>query len=398
VVEALRLVSLVTERAFGLNFKNPPNWADLPRRCRGLSPSLQNIEIHKESLFHRYGDPPALIKADFASGTRLAVHIGSTAAIHAVFYDKKGLPIVTHERLKKAGVTSVSILPQISPLAEDETILRPEYVRANLATSRSSLHFRNQLNLYQERFSDFKKLAEQTWHGLRIRELGCGRGIVSIDHLSLIVQDGDFSAEISWMGHGLQMWLQTMWFLARTPTSATVILDEPDVYMHADLQRRLIRMLKHQSSKQVIIATHSAEIMAEVEADEILLVDRKRKASSFAGSMPTVQKILENVGSVHNLAFARLATSRLLLLVEGEDIPFLKRFQDKVFPETARPIDIIPSMRLGGWSGWNYAVGIGKLIKTTDRKMAVLCILDRDFHTEEEIEERKIQSRNLESN
>jgi hypothetical protein len=38
-------------------------------------------------------------------------------------------------------------------------------------------------------------------------------------------------ADGSQMGHGLQMWLQTMWFLARVGYAACAILDEPDVYM-----------------------------------------------------------------------------------------------------------------------------------------------------------------------
>lgn len=185
-----------------------------------------------------------------------------------------------------------------------------------------------------------------------------------------------------------------MWFLARTANSRTIILDEPDVYMHADLQRRLIRLLKLDESRQIIIATHSAEIMAEVEADEVLLVDRKRRASSFAGSMPTVQKILEHVGGVHNLAFARLANSKVLLLVEGNDVPFLKRFQDKIFPQSRRPIDTIPHIPLGGWSGWQYALGVAKFLRSaSDHRVAPICILDRDFHTSEEIDTRLKQAK-----
>ena len=65
------------------------------------------------------------------------------------------------------------------------------------------------------------------------------------------------------------MWLQAMWFLTRARLHGTVILDEPDVYMHADLQRRLVRQIKG-THRQIIIATHSPEIMAEVEPEDIL--------------------------------------------------------------------------------------------------------------------------------
>ena len=117
-------------------------------------------------------------------------------------------------------------------------------------------------------FAEFKALAEETWHGLSIEtitEAVTKEGTL----LSLPVRDGDFVAEVGWMGHGLQMWLQTIWFLARTSTDSTVVLDEPDVYMHPDLQRKLFRLTRGRF-RQCIVATHSVEIMAEADPGNIL--------------------------------------------------------------------------------------------------------------------------------
>jgi predicted ATPase len=96
-----------------------------------------------------------------------------------------------------------------------------------------------------------------------------------------MVQDGDFVAEASWMGHGLQMWLQTMWFLVQAKGSQTVILDEPDVYMHPDLQRKLVKTVQR-SGQQLLLTTHSVEIMSEVAPENILVIDRARRSSAFA--------------------------------------------------------------------------------------------------------------------
>lgn len=38
--EALRLVSIVVSRYQSLNFSDAPTWADVPRWCRGVYPSL----------------------------------------------------------------------------------------------------------------------------------------------------------------------------------------------------------------------------------------------------------------------------------------------------------------------------------------------------------------------
>ncbi len=70
------------------------------------------------------------------------------------------------------------------------------------------------------------------------------------------------------MGHGLQIWLQVIWFLTLFNSSEIIILDEPDVYMHADIQKRLIRFIKNKFP-QVIVTTHSIEIMSEVEPEDI---------------------------------------------------------------------------------------------------------------------------------
>jgi len=118
-------------------------------------------------------------------------------------------------------------------------------VRRNLFTSLAPKHFRNQINLLHHFYGDFSRDLRGNLAGLRIDSF-IGHGGVSGAPLQLLVQNDDFVAEISWMGHGLQMWLQTMWFLARSRAAKVVMLDEPDVYMHPDLQRRLIRFLKKQ--------------------------------------------------------------------------------------------------------------------------------------------------------
>ena len=83
------------------------------------------------------------------------------------------------------------------------------------------------------------------------------------------------------MGHGLQMWLQTMWFLVQAKGSQTVILDEPDVYMHPDLQRKLVKTVQR-SGQQLLLTTHSVEIMSEVAPENILVIDGARRSSAFA--------------------------------------------------------------------------------------------------------------------
>lgn len=392
IVEALRLVSIVTTRYKNLNFSAVPNWLNIPYNYRGVAPSLKGMEFNFDSIFHHYHDPPAIITATFDTKHTITIYIGLEGKLHAVIMNPNGTPIATRTKAKSVNLPLVSILPQVGPLAREETVLNPDYIRRTMSSHLAPLHFRNQINVQYELFREFKQLAESTWPGLRIEELD-GKSLIEENQLSIIVHDMKFPAEISWMGHGLQIWLQIMWFLTRTKDNKTIILDEPDVYMHADLQRKLVRLLRGRN-QQTIIATHSIEIMAEVEPNQILIIDRDKQKSEFASSLPAVQKVIDNIGGIHNLQLARLWTARRCLLVEGKDMTILKHFQNTLFPDSQEPFDIIPHMSIGGWGGWNNAIGTSMFLKNAaDEDITTFCVLDSDYHIAEEKSERLKQAK-----
>jgi hypothetical protein len=378
IVEALRLISLVMSRFQGRLDRIPRLWK-FPKDSKGRD-RYKNLDINLQSIFYGYGDPPARIRAKFSCGEVVEVRIDDNEIVGSC--DRAAAKYSSAPRLSR-----VSISPQVAPVQREERLLTPDYVRGALSSSLAPSHFRNQLYLFPDIFKKFKEVASETWPGLRIVELRTD-GAAPKTILSLLVEDFHFPAEIAWMGHGLQMWLQTMWFLARAADHETVILDEPDVYMHADLQRRLVRYVRA-GHKQVIIATHSSEIMAEVSPDNILVIDRARSCSKFASSLPVVQRVLSGVGSIHNLQLSRLWNAHRFLMVEGDDIGILKHFQNVALPKSKTPIDTIPSRSIGGWGGWSYAIGSEMFLQNAGGEgIVTYCILDSDYHTPEEINER----------
>jgi energy-coupling factor transporter ATP-binding protein EcfA2 len=397
IVEALRLVSLIVSRAPNLNFTQVPKWLDAPKAFRGVSPSLRGFEFDFTTAFHRYAEPPSVITAEFSTGAAVQIFIGKgkdEAEIHSVIKNRQGNIVSSKSQVQALQLPGVSSLPQIGPLLKEEKLLGPDYVRNAVSSALAPLHFRNQLLVFGSQFAEFKRIAEETWEGLTVKELSKnGRAPDTI--LSLLVRDGDFVAEVSWMGHGLQMWLQTMWFLARSKDEDTVILDEPDVYMHADLQRRLIRFVRSRNP-QLIIATHSIEIMAEVEPEDILVIDQGRREAKFADSLPAVQRVIDQIGGVHNLNLARLSTSKRCILVEGKDLEILKQFQNNLIPHSPEPLDIVPNMSIGGWGGWSYAIGSRMLLTNAlGEEIFVYCLLDSDYHTAEAVAARYAEARRV---
>ena len=391
LIEALRIVSVGVNRAAAINYTTTPYLLELDVDLFVISPSIENLDISTSNIFYRYGPAPALIKTYFDDGVIIDTYVGEDAKVFVLIFDKNGKNIVSKRMAKDLNLKSINILPQISPLIREESIIKNSTVQRNIDTKLSSRNFRNQLKYNYFNFENFRRIAETTWTGLAIKDLDNRNELVG--DLILMVRDNNFEAEIGWMGHGLQMWLQTMWFLSRSEAESTVILDEPDVYMHADLQRRLIRFIKGKF-EQILIATHSVEIMAEVEPDNILPIDSSKKKLVYANKTPIVQKIIDEIGSVHNLEIARLFSHKKFLIVEGnsDDIKILSIFQCIIFKDTHEPFDILPKTFVEGWGGWQRVIGSNKVF--TDNKTDILtyCIFDSDYHTKSEVEERLIEA------
>ncbi len=209
IAEALRLISIVVGGFKGDLAAIPTRLWRFPRNRRGPHP-FKNLEINLQSVFHRYGDPPALVRATFSEGEIVEVAI-TQEEIVACRARAKGKRVPT-----PSGLSRVSILPQVAPVAREERLLTEDYVKGALSSALAPMHFRNQLYLLKEYWPTFKSAAERTWPGLRIQALETNGTVPDPIILSLYVEDHHFPAEIAWMGHGLQMWLQMIWFLSRS--------------------------------------------------------------------------------------------------------------------------------------------------------------------------------------
>lgn len=107
----------------------------------------------------------------------------------------------------------------------------------------------------------------------------------------------------------MQMWLQMIWFLSRCNKNDTIILDEPDVYMHPDMQKKIFDIVIRKFN-QVIIATHSVEIISIVDPHNIVTVDRTTRKFSYANDIKGAQTIIDNIGGVQNLSLIRLGNAK----------------------------------------------------------------------------------------
>ena len=118
IAEALRLISLVVSRFKGDLADIPSRW-EFPRNRRGPHP-FKNLEINLQSIFHSYGEPPGFVRAEFSSGEIVEVTITRDEIIARRTRSK------TQRGTASSGLSRVSILPQVAPVAREERLLTEE--------------------------------------------------------------------------------------------------------------------------------------------------------------------------------------------------------------------------------------------------------------------------------
>ena len=384
MIEALKIISSVTRKYKTLRFIAPPEWVD-NEESYGVSPSVENMNISDRGIFHMYGNPPAIIEAIFSNGTSIKAYVGEYLNIFAVIIDEGGCYIRNSKEAKNVEIPVIEVLPQISAVMDTERIIKKATVDGNKATRLASRNFRNQLYYYNDAFPMFRNLVEATWEGLKVSPIETAY-VNDGQVLQFYVRVHNFEAEIAWMGHGLQMWIQTMWFVSQCSPNAIVVLDEPDVYMHADLQRRLVRLISPMFS-QLVIATHSLEIIEEVTADSIIPVDSTKKTIRPIENETPLQFLTKHLGSTFNIDLARIFISSQFVLWDGADNSrkILSAFQSVLYPQDLHPLINLPKAFIDGWNEWEKVTMLADLFNSNQMNMEVFCVLNSEYHTQNEI-------------
>ncbi|HYD39000.1 MAG TPA: AAA family ATPase, partial [Allosphingosinicella sp.] len=187
-------------------------------------------------------------------------------------------------------------------------------------------------------------------------------------------------------GSGLQAWMQTLWFLARVSRDNCIVLDEPDVYLHADLQRKLVKILGGAGYRQVVIATHSVEMISDVGTNEIVLVRKQQSSSKPIANETEAQLALDEIGTLHNLQLSKLAQSGRVIFVEGKDQAFLSDVAFKLGSSVFDKFALIPSFPIGGFQNWPRAALAASVFSAASAgRIKSHLILDRDYRPDSEL-------------
>ena len=286
----------------------------------------------------------------------------------------------------------IGIIPGLYPLNHTETVLEEKYVRSNFQGSRSSQHARNQLLLIRrdEEFEDFNEFV--TLWLPEIEELSVttrpGKELGDREIDVFVRERGDRTPkELFWVGDGMQIFVQILTHLWRLRSADVVILDEPDLYLHADLQRRLVRLL-NSTTGQTITATHSSEMLAEASSESVVWVDKSRRRAVRRPKPASLEDLSTQIGSSFNLRLATALRARTVVFVEGDDMSIIRELAKTIGAHHLAGERNCAVIEIKGFSNWVQVEPFKWFVSDfLDGSVDVYVLLDRDYRPDADIGE-----------
>ncbi|MEU5462180.1 ATP-dependent nuclease [Streptomyces althioticus] len=339
-----------------------------------------------ENIRHEFRESETRLELTFSSGATLK-SVWPVGEFPFFCLVKDDGSLVSTSAAARSVTPSIGVVPTLTPVQHRELILTEKYVRESQTTRLSSSHFRNQLYyLRREDPDSYRDLSDFILDNTpEIQEISIEASSTGdATELDLYFTETATRSvkELFWAGDGLQIWLQFLLHLYRHRAAKTLVLDEPDVFLHPDLQRRLVNVLEERD-QQWILATHAPEILAEARRDAVILVDRTRKRARHLRDSKSMEQASQSLGTGFNLGLARALRSKVALFVEGQDMKILRNVARKVGASRLAREKGVAVIPLGGFDKWAQAGSFATLSESLlGDSVKVHVILDRDNRTE----------------
>lgn len=173
-------------------------------------------------------------------------------------------------------------------------------------------------------------------------------------------------------------------FLRHDVNNAIIAIDEPELHLHPELARQLIRtMLSIRPGNQVWLATHNGEIIDEAGRDKVIYVSRNpatREATVILGTdEPESTLALKQFYGYSGF----IGLAKNLVFLEGIDSSSDRKMFTRLFPSYGNQIKFIPSKSSEDLTRINTA--ILSILADNLGWINYYLIRDRDYLTEEAI-------------
>jgi len=308
------------------------------------------FEIVDENLRHEFREQETRLIFHFDEGAKLTAFwpASDDPAPRGYFYLqlKSGWDIRSTAEVRR-HFPEIGVIPMLTPIEQQEDLRDREYVRRNQDGRLSSRHFRNQLRLSAD-VEEYLSFVHEWTPEIELREPG-PYGVAGGLDVFYIESGRRREKELVWAGDGIQVWLQVLFHILRLKHVPVLVLDEPDLYLHPDLQRRLVRVLESLPA-QTITATHSPEILSEAPQTALIWVDKSRRSAVSSPDDAMLGQLSGAIGTQFNIRLAKALRARVVLFVEGDDMKIFRSLaQTCGAARLAKELDVAV-VPLGGYS------------------------------------------------
>lgn len=241
------------------------------RNCVGFTLPITALKIPLTNITWNYSEIPASVRVSLRNGSELVIILHPDHPIKAYLLTEGPLPRTTIA-FQRQFPLSLVVVPTLGPVDESEYYLTDKTISSSENTRTAHRHLRNILIRRSEReFHEFSENVSAAWPEISLdRPKVIGNG----EPLEMMFFEDGIPREIFWSGFGLQVWMQMVLQFMRGSDRAVLVLDEPDIYLHPDLQ---VRMMDFASQRfgQIFVATHSPAITNLANANEVLIISAK---------------------------------------------------------------------------------------------------------------------------
>lgn len=141
-----------------------------------------------------------------------------------------------------------------------------------------------------------------------------------------------------------EVFFMLSFFLRHDVSNSVIVIDEPELHLHPELGRLLIRTMQEiKPGNQIWIATHNAEIIDESGRDRAFFISRDPTTRR-----PTVIAAKDEENAVSQLRqffgfSGYIGVAKSLVFLEGTDTSSDRKLFANLLPETGSKIKLIPS-------------------------------------------------------
>ncbi|MBS1584491.1 MAG: AAA family ATPase [Bacteroidetes bacterium] len=366
-----------------------PTFVTLPNgnEALGYEIDLDQVPIATENVFHDYNDDtPAVIRFRLSDGSHLQIFFPERGRCF-LNYESDSTIVRSPKEFKELVDIEIGFVPILGPVDHEEKLYQKEAARLALLTYTASRNFRNIWHHYDDDFDEFKSLVKSTWPGMDIDKPEINTSAKD-PKLDMFCPEERIPREIFWAGFGFQVWCQMLTYIIKNKRASIFLIDEPDIYLHSDLQRQLLGILRA-LGPDIIIATHSTELISEAEPNEILLINKANQSAKRIKDSSQLKDIFQVLGSNLNPVLTHIAKSKRVLFVEGKDFAIfskIARILNKEQVANRMDFAVVP---VEGFNPGRLKAFKEGIERTIGSEIISAVIFDRDFKSDKEVE--KIQ-------